>query len=77
MSDLLAAWGLVEVDMQQYMHVDLGDPVIRRSRTMRWLRLRIAALALSTPGSRLQRQFFPEQTPRSMYPLPKDQQARP
>lgn len=33
---------------------------------MRWLRLRIVGLAVNTPGSRLQRQFFPDQTPRNL-----------
>lgn len=73
MFDLLAAWGLVELDMHQFLGVDLGDPAIRRGRTMRWLRLRIAGLALSTPGSRLQRQFFPDSTPRYLYPPPRQQ----
>lgn len=76
MLDIFAHWGLLELDMQQYLGVDLGDPAVRHGRTMRWLRLRISGLALSTPGSRLQRQFYPEQTPRHMYPLPKDQLAR-
>lgn len=76
MWDLLGHWTLIEADMHQWFGADLSDPAIRRGRTMRWLRARIAVLACSTPGSRLQQAFFPDVTPRYLYPLPKDQRAQ-
>lgn len=54
--DVLAYWDLVECDLQD-CGVDLSDPVLRQSRSWRWLMTRV--IGLLQRESRLQRQLLP------------------
>ncbi len=49
---------LVEADLHEVFGIDIGDEELMRSRSWRWLQLRVIAL-LSTE-SRLRRKLFPE-----------------
>jgi len=54
---LLAHWTLVELDFQEVYGIDLAAPGFLRSRTWRWVMVRIVGL-LSTKG-RVQRVLNP------------------
>ncbi|WP_306839756.1 hypothetical protein [Catenuloplanes nepalensis] len=61
--DILARWRLLEADLHDVYGVDLGDPVVLRTRSWRWLETRI--LGLLSADTRLHRALFPPpETPR-------------
>ena len=69
-ADLLDQWSLIECDLAD-RGIDVGDPVLMKSRSWRWLRVRILGLldadlhyvpladgsVTAIPGSRLGRHF--------------------
>ncbi|PSJ29916.1 hypothetical protein B7P34_04780 [Streptosporangium nondiastaticum] len=56
-AQILSEWPLVEADLHEVYGIDLGDERLLRSRSWRWLRLRI--LALLSAESRLARVLTP------------------
>lgn len=54
---IIEHWALVELDFQQIYGIDLSTPGLLRSRTWRWMTLRLVGL-LSTEG-RIQRVLNP------------------
>ncbi len=56
--DLLSRWRLIENDLHQEYGIDVGDPVLMRARSWRWLEARIVGL-LSTE-CRLSRALAPD-----------------
>jgi len=58
-------WGKIELDFQEVYGIDLGAPDLMRSRSWRWLSLRVIGLLsvdrgpFGTGGSRLQRALRP------------------
>lgn len=54
---LLEQWPLIECDLHEVYGIDIGTPGILRSRSWRWLRLRI--LGLLSAESRTSRHFAP------------------
>ncbi|MEU5330919.1 MULTISPECIES: hypothetical protein [Streptomyces] len=54
---ILAEWPLVEADLHEIYGVDVGAPGLLRSRSWRWLRLRV--LGLLSAESRLARVLLP------------------
>ncbi|QHF99035.1 hypothetical protein DEH18_33445 [Streptomyces sp. NHF165] len=54
---ILTEWPLVEADLHETYGIDLGAPGVLRSRSWRWLRLRI--LGLMSADSRLARHLAP------------------
>ncbi|WP_405663383.1 hypothetical protein [Streptomyces sp. RK9] len=60
-SQLFDLWPLIEADLHEVYGVDVGDPHLMRTRTWRWLRVRI--LGLLSADSRLARHLAPPETP--------------
>lgn len=54
---LLTHWPLIEADLHERYQLDVGDRELLRSRSWRWLRVRI--LGLLSTDSRLARQLAP------------------
>jgi hypothetical protein len=50
-------WPLIEADLHEHFGLDVGDRALLRSRSWRWLRVRI--LALLSADSRLARATAP------------------
>ncbi|MFI0739347.1 hypothetical protein ACH4PU_14845 [Streptomyces sp. NPDC021100] len=57
-AQILGEWPLVEADLHEHYGIDLGDDRLLRSRSWRWLRLRI--LGLLSTESRLARVLLPQ-----------------
>jgi len=60
-SQILEQWNLIEADMQEYYHIDLAEPGLLKSKTGRWLRIRI--LGLLTEGTRTHAALWPPKVP--------------
>jgi len=75
---LLRNWGKVELDFQEFYGIDLGAPGFLRTRSWRWLSIRVLGLLsvdrgfAGTGGSRLQRALRPVKIE-----LPPDKGAKP
>lgn len=55
-------WLLIEADLHEFYGIDLGDRALLRSRSWRWLWVRIVGL-LSVESGRLRRTLYPPKTP--------------
>lgn len=59
--DILTHWSLVEADLHERYGLDVDQPGLLKTRTWRWLRVRIVGL-LETGETRIARALTPQST---------------